>query len=186
MMLNNIAIGILLLSVPGFVLARDMGLPMIIVVTPYMFFAFIPIILIEGFIIAKNLKLKFTRILLSVTLANLVSTFIMIPLVWVLLFIFQLVLNALNIVSEGSIFYPLFVTITKSPWLTNGRYSSNTPLAILILFIPFFYVSWKVETRIIYKKIQNTNIHEVSDVCLKANIITFLLLSILPVVDLIR
>jgi hypothetical protein len=69
--------------------SANIGLPMIFVSYPIMLVALIPIIVFEGYLSAKLLKLRFKKSLVPSSLANCVSTILGFPLAWLLLLWFQ-------------------------------------------------------------------------------------------------
>ncbi len=68
----------------------DAGLPMIAMIMPAFALAIIPIVVIESIYISKKLQLPGKAVGKTVTISNLVSTVIGIPLTWFLLVVIQM------------------------------------------------------------------------------------------------
>lgn len=130
----------------------DMGLPMIFPAMYLMILALGPIIFIEAFAI-RSLKFSLERTVVSVTVANFVSTIIGIPVSWGLLFLLQ---NATYLTSRpdhGS-FWDIFLAVTlQSPWVhpRGPEYDWIVYCAGLFLLVPFFFASWLLEYWVIVK-----------------------------------
>lgn len=183
-MLKKLLLFLLISIIPSLGHA-DMGLPTIVIFMPYMVLAFIPIIIIETIVIVKMLSMAVKRASLAVLLANSLSTFIGIPVAWLLLFLIQIGSN-IN-VSSNSLpdwIFP-FYYVLQAPFLVGRQNEPTITLAMLILLIPFFYLSWKIETWIIYKMNVSLDRKRVSTACFRANQITYLLLAIFPLFDLV-
>lgn len=171
---------VVLLILPGVAFA-DMGLPLIAMIFPYMSFALIPILIIESYIIKFYLDITFGKVVSRVTFANIITTLIGVPLTWVMLFILQLVMQP---VSSN---YPnnVLSIIVNSPWVI-GSNSPRTEIALMILFAFFFLVSWKIEYWVIKRKFKMLDPVKINKGCFAANLVTYLLLCILPVYDLLN
>lgn len=180
------------------------GIPMIAIVWPIFWAAFIPIVLIEWLVLRKMLKHFSSGFLLYVTfVANGFSTLIGIPLAWLGLcllelseFLIMLILgisigiisytiNKFNIsslilmISDGK--FPLIISaIFTAPWLIP--YESDLywmiPFAFMVLLVPFFYVSYRVESYITMRYIPNQN-ELVKKSVWVANLCSYLMLFIL-------
>lgn len=135
------------------VLLADAGVPMIFITWPGMLALLLPIMAVEAVFIIKHTALPHKRVVWAAASANAVSTVVGIPLTWGILFGCELGLwEGLSHTSIGSGRWnsPLariVGTIFSAPWLApvgeSGRWA--IPLAVLVLLIPFFFVSVWVE-----------------------------------------
>ena len=132
----------------------DMGLPMIFPSLLLMVVALVPIILVETYIIGKIIPLTFKKVLVSVAIANLVSTFLGIPITWILLTSIEfLSVNILGFVTDGNIWTRLFSVTLGAPWVAPGHKDEEWIIlgAMLFLLIPYGVASWWVELKVIQK-----------------------------------
>jgi hypothetical protein len=68
------------------IILADVGVPMIVIQWPLMLFALVPVILVEVFTIRRWLPLSTREAFKGITLGNLLSTLVGIPLAWLLMF----------------------------------------------------------------------------------------------------
>ena len=127
----------------------NVGLPMIFITLPSMLAALIPIIALESFILRQKLSLSWRTSLKTISIANIVSTLFGIPLVWIILVIFEISFSYLlfylppmrnfygNLDSNFAIIFNL---ILQSPWLVpiESELYWMIPVAFLVLLFPFF------------------------------------------------
>ena len=134
----------------------DMGIPMLAWAWPWMIVSLIPIIIIESLYIQRSLKLSFGRTLKVMSIANIESTLIGIPITWVAWVIIEIILGYMGTLVFENLHVSLpesasllFALTVGAAWLTPAE--SNlywmVPTASLVLLIPFFYVSWLLERR---------------------------------------
>jgi len=175
-----------LLIIPSLAQANA-GVPMIFLVMPAFALSIIPIIIVEAIYIAKYLELSGKESVKTVTISNLVSTIVGIPLTWGILVVIQ-------IVTGGGSAYGLNTAVTKilavtwqAPWLIP--YESDLhwmiPIAALVLIIPFFFVSWWSEYFVTKILIKNIDTSKIKKVVRNANLITYGLLALWPIVMLV-
>jgi hypothetical protein len=135
----------------------DMGLPMIFPAMYLMILALGPIIFIEAYAI-RSLKLTLERTVLSVTVANFVSTIVGIPVSWGLLYLLQSATRLAGTTQTGS-FWDIFLAVTvQSPWVhpRGPEYDWIVYAAGLFLLVPFFFASWLLEYWVIVKFVKPT------------------------------
>jgi hypothetical protein len=138
------------------------GLPMLVLIWPLFWLAFIPIVLIESWVLYKFFKKEpFKNLLWPTTVANSFSTLVGIPLMWG-------ILVALEMLTPGgggtypnlSVFWQFFLGVTlQAPWLLP--YESEAywmvPVSIMVLLFWFFFVSAWSEGLILAKFLKKTH-----------------------------
>ncbi len=130
----------------------DIGIPMIGGPMSIMIAMFIPVVFLEAFIIRHPLALSFKKSFLGVVAANLISTFIGIPLAWLFMF-------AIEIVVGMPISYAAYHYHWESPvldalefllsiaWLPGEGYKFwMLQLALGLLLIPCYFASAWIES----------------------------------------
>lgn len=135
------------------------GVPMIFVALPTMVVALLPIILAEAVFAMPYLKLPFKMLLRLVARANFFSTFIGIPITWILLVVFQIISGGTGM-SNFNVPDSRFLAVTwQAPWM--GPYEKQLfwmiPTAHLVLLIPFFFASWWVEYLVIRRSLSSAD-----------------------------
>lgn len=138
------------------VILADVGIPMIFVQWPLMLAAFIPVTLVEVFVIRRWLPLSLRQAFSGISKANLYSTLAGVPIAWGIMFAFEL-----------AIMLPLGLAAAKFHWIWDspiiGAFSLIAaaaweiplrehvywiiPLAITVLLVPSFFVSVSLERR---------------------------------------
>lgn len=125
----------------------DAGLPMIIVVMPSMVILLVPIILIEAYILMKQLKLKYNHAITSASLGNIVSTIIGVPITWGILAMIEIWTTGGR--WYGDTWLGNFISVTlQAPWMVpvdDPKDYWMLSAAMAFLMIPFFFVSWLIE-----------------------------------------
>jgi hypothetical protein len=139
----------------------DAGVPMIFLEWPAMVMALIPVILIEFFVVQRMLKLGSKTAGIGLTVANLASTLVGVPMTWVVLVVCEMGLgfvfsNLFPRYSEtmftsghppGPLGKLIFVAL-QAPWM--APYESQLywmiPLAAMLLLVPFLGISYGVES----------------------------------------
>lgn len=135
------------------------GVPMIFVTLPMMVVALLPIILIETALAKLYLKIPFRFLMRLIARANFFSTFVGIPITWLLLVVLELVSGG---GSASNLNFPesrLLAVTRDAPWLVpyEKQLFWMVPTAHLVLLIPFFFASWWVEYFILKRDIFNTD-----------------------------
>lgn len=159
------------------------GLPMIILAVPVFAISIVPIILIESYYLSKSLLLNLRETIKIVSLSNLVSTIVGIPLTWIGLVFLQMITGGGKAYGLDSVLEKIISVTWQSPWLIP--YESDldwmVPVAGTVLLIPFFFVSWWSEYLVtkLYTKTSPRN--EVLYKVRNANLITYALLMLWPI-----
>ncbi len=121
------------------------GLPMIVPVMFFMAIGLIPIVLIEGALLAARLKVRFRDLIGSVVFGNIVSTIVGIPVTWFVLLMVQFVTGGASGYAVGGFWQKLVSFTLQAPWLLPSDESWLFSAAALFLLIPFFFASWLIE-----------------------------------------
>jgi hypothetical protein len=114
-------------------------------------------------------------------IANTATTLIGIPATW-------FVLWGLNLLIVGSecgepirtLGERIVWTAIRAPWLcpTGEAAAWTVPLAFLFLLVPFFLISWQIESLIIRLANKRRDPQAIDRACLRANLTTYALLSL--------
>ena len=124
----------------------DAGLPMIFIVMPVMGIAFVPVVLLEAFILLKRLHLSWKKAFNASLISNVVSTVAGIPLTWLACVILEMVVTGGKAFGVRTLWQKFLSSVVQSPWLVPYNDSSwQIPTALAALLIPFFFVSWWIE-----------------------------------------
>jgi hypothetical protein len=100
----------------------DMGLPMILPSLALMVVGLVPIVLIEAYVVGWTLPVPTKRVFLAVTIANLVSTFIGIPVTWSILTVLEFAtVQTLTAVLDRNLWTTLFSVTLGAPWVAPGH-----------------------------------------------------------------
>ena len=176
---------------PTSVLANA-GIPMIVITFPLMLICLLPVIIIEAYILKKQLNISTKESIISSTIANSFSTIIGIPLTWAALTLIPILTSFLMFSLDLPIVLEKIAYITLlSSWISVPyQYESDliwiVPAATLFLFLPFFFASWKIESFIIKKIHPTINSHAINAACKKGHIITYSLMTLFPLYFLIK
>lgn len=132
-----------------------MGVPMIIPTIYFMVLALIPIILIESFYIARRLRLSYRKTIVSVMVANLVSTVVGLPFTWGLLFLVQIITGGTSTYRVSEPFRRILEVTLQAPWLLPFEPAEFWVFhsAALFLLIPFFFATWLIEYVVMKNKL---------------------------------
>lgn len=169
----------LLLAACGIAQA-DIGVPMLFVTLPAMMISLVPIIAVEAFILSRRLHLALRQTWKPVAAANIFSTLVGVPLTW-------LALALLEAFTGGGQAYGIatarekFLAVTwQAPWLIP--YDSDlhwmVPTAMLVLLVPFFFVSWLSEYQVARRMLPDVAPYQVNRGMLIANLASYVLLLV--------
>jgi hypothetical protein len=173
----------------------DVGVPMIFVTLPGMVLGLIPIVLIESWMLARRIGRKPGAVIKAITLANLYSTFLGIPLTWLGLLVVQTTLGVVAMLLfmakvpmhwADSFAGNLLATTIQAPWMGPERPNWTYPTATLILLIPFFFASWKSELGVVRNHIKDVPAEELKVGVRDANLASYALLVAITLVWLVR
>ena len=157
-----------------------MGLHMVFLSWPGMGLALLPAILIETLFLARRLTLRVAQVMPAVSVSNMLSTGIGIPITW-------LVLTLVQFTTGGGYAYGLdslsakFLAVTwQAPWLLpyEPELYWMIPGSMLTLLVPYFFMTWAVEYRVMKRRLLIDRALLVRAVGL-ANLLTYSMLMLL-------
>jgi hypothetical protein len=183
---NKISILFALAIFPGLAQANA-GVPMIFLVMPAMALSIIPIIIIEAIYLSKKLGLSGKDSAKTVTISNLASTIVGIPVTWILLVVIQMITGGGSAYGLNTALTKVLAVTWQAPWLIP--YESDLhwmiPVSGLVLLIPFFFVSWWSEYFVSKKLIKDIEAQTIKIAVRNANLITYGLLTLWPIIMLV-
>jgi len=183
--------GILLLAVPSVAFA-DIGAPMIIPSLLGMTIMLIPIIILETWICKRMLDAPLRRMASVAVAGNMASTFVGIPITWILLLFLEIVTDGggraggsmgLDIDTLAG---KIYAVTGQAPWLLpyEDKMYWMLPAAMLVLLVPFFFATWFVEYQIARRMLKELSAPNVKRAVLMANLASYGLLAFILIVDL--
>ncbi|MBL4797537.1 MAG: hypothetical protein JKY50_08995 [Oleispira sp.] len=179
---NKVTLAFLLLIIPGLAYANA-GVPMLFLAMPVFLISLIPIIAIETLYISKSLELSMGQSLKTVSISNIVSTIIGIPLTWFLLVLVQMVTGGGGAHGINSFMGKVLAVTWQAPWLIPYEDDLNwmIPIAGLVLLIPFFFASWWSEYFVSKKLNKSLPSLNIKIKVRNANLITYSFLAAWPI-----
>ena len=155
---------------------------------PALAYSIIPIIMIEAIYLQKTLKLSAKSAVKTVAISNIVSTAVGIPITWMILVVIQLITGGGSSYGIETVYEKVIAVTWQAPWLIP--YESDlkwmVPIAGLVLLVPFYFVSWWSEFLVTKKLLNEINPSVLKKRIRDANLITYGLLTLWPVVFLIK
>jgi hypothetical protein len=126
----------------------NMGLPMLALAFRPMLLLFLPILAIEASVIFRRIDISFSRSFKTVCMTNLASTFIGIPVTWVVLVLLQVITRTARGFPTDTVLTKLFAVTWQAAWLDHSGEELvwMVPSATITLFVFFFFASWLIET----------------------------------------
>jgi hypothetical protein len=125
----------------------DAGVPMVFVEVPAMLCALVPVIAIEILVASKILKMAPRRATKAIVTANLASTLLGFPLLWLLLVVVQMLTGGGRAYGLGSFWTRVYAVTVQAPWLIPYEKDLKwmIPAAAVYLLIPAFFASVFIE-----------------------------------------
>lgn len=169
----------------------NIGLPMLTLIWPFFWLAFIPIILIESWVLYKILKKEpYKKLLWPTTVANSFSIFIGIPLVWGILVAFEIFTpGGGGTYPNLSVFWQFFLSVTlQAPWLLpyESQLYWMVPVAVMVLFFWFFWMSAWSEGFILAKLLRESHSTDVTKKAMwRANMASYAFLYLIDFIYLV-
>ncbi|RJQ42135.1 MAG: hypothetical protein C4550_00425 [Nitrospiraceae bacterium] len=174
------------------------GLPMLVLAWPGMFISLIPIVILESWYLHSRLKIPFSRSTKIMTIANLESTIIGIPLAWAAMLALEigmgLIISSLPFTHTlyNNTFASVIMTFFSAAWIAPDDKHAYwmVPLAFIVLMVPFFFATWWIEYRSVKKQMKDVDFSEIKTTTRNLNLLSYgllvLLLSIWLIVALIK
>ncbi|NNE63070.1 MAG: hypothetical protein HKN34_03215 [Gammaproteobacteria bacterium] len=174
------------LLTPGLAQANA-GVPMLFLVMPAFAIALVPIILVEGFYLSKKLVITPSQTAKTVTLSNLASTVVGIPLTWLILVAVQISTGGGSAYGLDTLIGKILAVTWQAPWLIPYEQDLGwmIPVAGIVLLVPFFFASWWVEFFVSKKLLKEISTEMLKPAVRNANLISYCLLVIWPLVMLL-
>ncbi len=178
-------IALIAIFIPTTALA-NVGIPLIFFTLPAMLIGLLPIIVIEAYIYKKNLNIPLMKAIISSATANTVTTTLGVPITSFVLMLLTFPTLFLDDIDLHPIVENFLAVTLQAPWMGIGPRGPEglewlVPTAILVLLIPFCLVSWQIEYFIVKDMNKQLEPPLVKSVCLRANIITYGLLALVPI-----
>ncbi len=157
----------------------NVGLPMLALAWPTAWVAILPVCMVEGAFARRMLNLPTGQALKVSFVANLISTLFGVPLAWGL----SCVVGCLIILPLAALPEPtqrwgflMLGWIAYAPWLPPGAEQHKwwIPLAGLILCLPFYAMSVRIETSIAGRMLPDAPTEDIRRWSLCANRVTYL------------
>lgn len=182
--IRTAAFGLLMFPQAAF---ANAGVPMLFLVMPVLVLSIVPIIIIEAWYLQRRLQLPAGITAKTVTLSNLASTIIGVPLAWIVLVVIQVLSGGGSSYGLDTLFHRVLTVTWQAPWLIPYEADLDwmIPVAGLVLLLPFFLVSWWLEFLVTRSRHKDIDAVVVKNAVLNANIITYGLLSLIPLIMLL-
>jgi hypothetical protein len=160
----------------------DAGAPMLALVWPCAWVLLIPIILVEALVAVRVLRVTFPAGLKIAGIANLVSTFVGMPLTWVLLVLVQMSTGGGGAFGTHTLPQKILAVTWQSPWLiaNESELYFRAPAAAAFLCIPFFFMSVWVENFVARRSFAKEERPNVLRWAWRANLLSYGLVILLP------
>ena len=159
---------------------------MIGIIRPVFFIVFIPIVCVEWEAIQQaDIKCTNGRKLCMLLVSNAVSSFLGIPIAWSILVAIQMIIPGGDSGVSNHILQSILQLTLQAPWVLPDPSKEYwlIPAVFTVLLIPFFFVSYWVESWVNFLMIKKSggSFSEIKKATLKANIWSYALLFILSI-----
>lgn len=155
------------------------GLPMIVVAWPMMSLMLGPVIALESIMLKRALGISWRRSAVVVSVSNVLSTLLGVPLTWGLLVGLQVLSGATTVgPSLDTTAGKIFAATVQAPWLLPYESEEHwlLPAAMLFLLVPFFFASWAVEYLVSRQLVRDLSQRTLKLAVMKANLASYALL----------
>ncbi len=163
----------------------DIGIPMIFLTLPGMVAALVPVVLLEMRVLGKRLDLPPKMAFKVSAWANIFTTFLGIPLTWILLTLFEMLTGGGQAYGLETPLTKLLAVTWQAPWLIPYEADKNlywmVPSAVVWLLIPSFFMSWWLEYRVARRMLKDTKRELLKSAMLRANLLSYCLLEVVAV-----
>jgi hypothetical protein len=160
------------------------GVPMIFLTFPGMMKLLIPVILIESYFSKDRIKESFFESCWIFGIANFISTVIGIPITWfILVAIEMIVTDGGRAYGLSTLWHKILAVTVQAPWLIPYEKDLHwmIPVAIIVLLIPYFLVSWWSEYIIVKKILTFKDPILLKSTIFRANIISYMFLLVVVI-----
>lgn len=166
----------------------DIGVPMIFITLPSMLVALLPVIQVEAFVLGRKLGVAHRTVIKAVSIANIVSTIIGIPVTWFLLVLVEMFTGGGGAYGIETTKQRFLAVTWQAPWLIPYEHDLDwmIPAATLFLLIPFFFASWLIEERIVRAFLKESDPRSVKRGMFAANGASYLLLGLITLCWLLK
>jgi hypothetical protein len=156
----------------------DAGVPMLFPQVVLMGLAFVPVVLIETFLVRRSVTIPLPRTLRDVTIANLWSTLLGVPLAWLAMLFLEVVSTANSAMGMDSPAKTLAAVTLQAAWLIpyEEHLFWMIPCAATVLLIPCFVVSVFIEHLVLARCWKEKDPKTVFFAVLRANVWSYLFL----------
>lgn len=177
--LHRFAAGIALLAFAGNASANA-GVPMLVLTLPAMVVALIPVIVLEAVVLGRALNASAVSLLKSVSIANVTSTVVGVPITWVNLVALQGITGGTTGYGMATPAQRLLAVTWQAPWLIpyEGDLYWMVPAASLVLLVPFFFASYVIEANMISRLEPQYPEPRLRSVVFRANLLSYVLLAV--------
>lgn len=179
--LPKLSILLCLIACP-FTANANAGVPMLFLAMPALLMSLLPIIIIESVYYGQRLSLSFGQSLKTVSLSNLASTLVGVPVTWFLLLGIQIATGGGSAYGVDSNVDKVLAVTWQAPWLIPYEEDLNwmVPVAGLVLLFPFYFTSWWSEYWVAKKVNASLPKTNIKYTVRNANRITYVLLACWP------
>lgn len=163
----------------------DIGLPMIVLAFPVMLVSLLPIIAVEALLVASDLSLPIGRSFRVMGLANLVSTIAGVPIAWIVMVPIQVFGTWVAAqVPHERLGTGVATAVLGAAWLPNEVPFWIVSLALCVLLVPTFFLSWLIEGKVMWRfflhrdETDRLTMEQVWRATLRANVTSYALLAL--------
>jgi hypothetical protein len=130
-------------------LLGNIGVPMLFVQLPLMVIALPVVIFIEAALCRRWFRMEWKPSLKATSIANLVSTFVGFPLMWIVLVALQMVFGEGGFPRLEEPWFSIYTVTAQAAWLlpVEEELYWMIPTACLILLVPAFFVTVWIERK---------------------------------------
>lgn len=158
------------------------GVPMIFLTWPGMALALIPVIFLEMRVIGKRLGLTPRRAFKVAAWANLLTTFVGVPLTWVILTVLEGATGGGRAYGIDTPAKKLLAVTWQAPWLIPYEANHNlywmVPAAMMWLLVPTFFMSWWLEYLAAARMLRDADRARLKSAMFKANLLSYAFLEL--------
>jgi hypothetical protein len=138
----------------------NIGVPMLFVQLPLMIIALPVVIFIEAALCRRWFRMEWKPALRATSVANLVSTLVGFPLMWLTLVVVQMMVGGGSAPKIPDPWFSIYTVTVQAPWLLpyEDKLYWMVPTACLILLVPAFFVTVWIERKFYRRSLQRGEI----------------------------